>query len=118
MSAVETRQHIHVLIRPGERLKQAFPRIARIIGVKPRRVRQLWSGEVADPRSREIDALRAATAKAAEHALTTESLAHAVTLESHAARLALLDPEFHRAEIDRLRDMARRVRHLACGGQP
>lgn len=115
MSAVETRHHIEVLMRPGERMKAAFPRIARLIGSKPRRVRQLWSGEVTDPKARELDALRDARAKAAEHALSLESLDHARTLEAHASRLAIIDPEFHRSEIARLRDMARRARSLSDG---
>lgn len=119
MSAIpETRQHIELLIRPGERLKQAFPRIARMIGANPRRVRQLWSGEVTDPKARELDALRAARAKAAEIAITTESLRHASDLEIHASRLALLDPDVHGAEITRLRDLAGRARALAHGARP
>jgi hypothetical protein len=114
---VEARRHIEGLMRPGEKLKAALPRIARTVGINPRRARSLWSGH-AVTRADELDALREASAKEAAHAIRTENLIHARTLEEHAARLAVVDPDFHREAIDELRDLARRARALAAGDRP
>jgi hypothetical protein len=116
MSAcVESRRHIEGLLFPGERLKSAFPRIASLINVTPRRVRQLWAGDVKSPTADELDALRSVATRRAERALTEENLNHAATLERQASRLATIDPDFHRAEIARLRQLAQRARNLASG---
>lgn len=115
MSAVvEARRHVAGLMRPGERLQQALPRIASRIGVTARRARALWSGE-AVIKAEELDALRTERARVAEHAIRTETMNHARTLEEQAARLAIIDADFHQREIDRLRHLARRARHLASG---
>jgi hypothetical protein len=113
MSAiVEAKRHVEGLMRPGERLQQAFPRIARIVGVKPRRVKQFWQAD-AKPRADELDALRAARVRASEAAIRAEVIDHAAILDAQAARLASIDPDFHGPEIARLRSLAGRARALA-----
>lgn len=115
MSLVEARQHVEALLRPNEPLKTGFPRVAALIRVTPRRIRQFWEGSAHRPRADEIDALRAARAAASERAITRELLDHAAFLETQAARLAVIDPDIHGPEIDRLRDLASRARRAASG---
>lgn len=115
MSLVEAREHVHALLRPNEPLKTGFPRIAALIGAAPRRVRQFWEGSAARPRADELDALRAARARASERAITKELMDHAAFLDIQASRLAIIDPDIHGPEIDRLRRLARRARHIAGG---
>lgn len=87
--------------------------LARDLGWTPRRVAAVHDGEARRIDADELEALRVAKARAAETALTTEIARHAATLELHAARLASVDPDLHRAEIARLRVLAHRARHLS-----
>lgn len=114
-AAVEARRHIEAIVRPNEPLKAAFPRIASMLRIAPRRVRQLWADPSTRPRAEELDALRAARAAASERAITRELTEHAAFLETQAARLAIIDPDIHGPEIDRLRGLARRARNAAGG---
>lgn len=95
-------------------LKAVLPAIARKIGSTERRIRAIWHGEARAISSAEMDALRAASRSisAPSHA---DILTHADKLERAAAALESIDPEFHRVEIDRLRDAARRVRIAVAG---
>lgn len=114
MSAiVESRTHIQGLRRPGEPLKLALPRIARRARMSVRRLRSIWEATTTVIRAEELDALRAARAAEAERALTVEAMDHARALEEHAARLAIVDPEFHGEDIARLRALAARYRSKA-----
>lgn len=80
-------------------LKAALPSVARKIGLGARRVRAIWHGEARRIDGHELDALRAA-------AKPKEQNTHAARLIAAALSLEAIDADFHRAEIDRLRNVA------------
>lgn len=93
-------------------LKSVWPAIARKIGVTERRIRAIWHGEARHISSAEMDALRAASRAASSH-IRADILTHADKLDRAAAALESIDPEFHRVEIDRLRNAACLVRRAS-----
>ncbi|CAM5770654.1 hypothetical protein [Bosea minatitlanensis] len=114
--AIQARAHIGAVLQfvaPQLPLKSALPRAAAFIGINARRARALWNREARAVLAEEIHALEAARARIAERIITREMHQHANTMELYAARLASVDPEGNRAEIDRLRRMAQRARHFA-----
>lgn len=105
----EARGHVAALIGnrpPGAKLKNAWPRLARILGTTERRVRAIWNGEARAVRADEMDALREAVARKKTANVTD----HASRLEAAARALETIDPDFHRSEIDRLRHVAGTLR--------
>lgn len=111
----EARGHVAALIGrqpPGAKLKAAWPRIARLVGLTERRIRAIWHSEARSIRADEMDALRAAAneSKSKSHVAN-----HAAQIEAAARALEAASPSLHRAEIDRLRDAARRLRDLDDG---
>ena len=110
MSAiVEAQSTVRDMASPFPTLKQAWRPIARRLGISPRRVRSFYEGS-AEPSGSELDRIRSARLSFSQDKITTELLIHAADLEGHAARLALLDPDFYGPDIARLRDAARRAR--------
>lgn len=103
-------------IPPGRPLKAEFPRIARFVGLPERRLRAIWNKENRTISPDELTALRLALVSKSGTKAIHETLAHADRLDAAAHALASIDPEFHGAEIDRLRDMARRVRGVVDRG--
>ena len=116
--AIQARAHIGAVLQfvaPQLPLKSALPRAAAFIGINARRARALWNKEARAVLADEIHALEAARAKIAERIITREMHQHANTMELYAARLASVDPDGNRAEVDRLRSMAQRARNFASG---
>lgn len=116
--AIQARAHMGAIVQfvaPQLPLKSALPRAAAFIGINARRARALWNREARAVLAEEIHALEAARARIAERIITREMHQHANTMELYAARLASNDPEGNRAEVDRLRRMARRARDFASG---
>jgi hypothetical protein len=85
---------------------------ARSAGVNYRTAKGFFYREYLNPNAVDVDRVREARARL--HA-KNESLRHAATLDSAADALCSIDETFHRAEIDRLRDVARHVRSAALG---
>jgi len=115
--AIQARAHIGAVLQfvaPQLPLKSALPRAAAFIGINARRARALWNKEARAVLADEIHALEAARAKIAERIITREMHQHANTMELYAARLASVDPDGNRAEVDRLRRMAKRARDFAA----
>lgn len=116
--AIQARAHVGAVLQfvalqlP---LKSALPRAAAFIGLNARRTRALWNKEARAVLADEIHALEAARARIAERIITREMHQHANTMELYAARLASVDPDGNRAEIDRLRNLARRARDFFAG---
>jgi len=109
----EARGHVAALIGPqppGAKLKNAFPRVARFVGLSERRIRAIWNHEARAIRADEIDALREAVERKEQATYVTD---HASRLEAAARALEAIDPDFHRPENDRLRNVARRIRDAA-----
>ena len=99
-------------MRPGEKLKGAFGKVARATGLSPRRVRSIWNNEITDLRGREVDALRAAAARReGTHDLETI----AADFEALAERVAALAARGDRETADRMGLLADRMRRLASG---
>ena len=114
---IQARAHIGAVLQfvaPQLPLKSALPRAAAFIGINARRARALWNKEARAVLADEIHALEAARAKIAERIITREMHQHANTMELYAARLASVDPDGNRAEVDRLRRMAKRARDFAA----
>lgn len=114
----EARGHVAAIIGPqppGSRLKSLLPRVASRLGMSERRVRAIWHGEARAIRSDEMDVLRAAAAGQAHKKASNATLTYATRLDDDAAALEARDPDFHRTEIDRLRDTARLIRRAAAG---
>jgi len=99
---------------PGSPLKTHFPRVARLFGLSERRVRAFWHGEAA-PSGQELDAMRLAVARNVGRQACDELIFYAARLEAAAIALEMMDADFHRTEIARLRDMARRIRRGGSG---
>ena len=99
----------------GLPLKSALPRVAARIGITARRAKALWNMESRTILHEEIEALEREIARISERELTSGIHKHAARLEGYASRLALSNPDLHREEIDRLRDLARRVRGILAG---
>lgn len=111
--AIQARAHMGAIVQfvaPHLPLKSALPRAAIFVGINARRARALWNREARSVLAEEIQALEAARARIAERILTKEVSEHANRLEVHAARLASIDPDTYRSEVDRLRGLARRAR--------
>lgn len=112
VSAVaEARFHIERAIRPfapGTPLKVLFPRVARLLGVTPRRVETLWLGTARRVDSDEMDRLR--------NLVRVQPIEdfHATGFERDAARLEALDADFYGPEIARLRGLAVRAGNLSA----
>lgn len=113
--------HVATLIGrqpPGFKLKQAWPRVARLIGTTERRIRAIWHQEARAIRADELDALRAAVA--AKHlksqGLTDDRAALAAQFERTAERLAQTDAAFFGADVERLRGQALQLRGMVDGG--
>jgi hypothetical protein len=85
---------------------------ARSAGVNYRTAKGFFYREYLNPNAVDVERVREARARL--HA-KNESLRHAATLDSAADALCSIDETFHRAEIDRLRDVARHVRSAALG---
>lgn len=118
--AIQARAHIGAVLQfvaPQLPLKSALPRAAAFIGINARRARALWNKEARAVLADEIHALEAARARIAERIITREMHQHANTMELYAARLASVDPDGNRAEVDRLRLMAQRARDFAAGAE-
>lgn len=116
--AIQARSHIGAIVQfvaPSLPMKSALPRAAAYVGINARRARALWNKEARAVLASEIHALEAARARIAERIITKEISDHANTLEVHASRLAAIDPEFHRTEVARLRQLARRARSFFDG---
>jgi hypothetical protein len=114
----EARGHVATLIGlqpPGARLKSAFPRVARALGMTERRVKAIWHGEARLIRADEMDLLRAAVAINAKKKATDDTLAHAARLDAAAQALEAVDHDFYREEADRLRNAARDIRRALAG---
>jgi hypothetical protein len=90
-------------------LKAILPSIARKIGIGHRRARAIWHGEARRIEGHELDALRAA-------AKPKDQNTHAVRLFAAATALEAIDADFHRSEIDRLRNLARALGRADVGG--
>lgn len=113
---VQARAHIGAILQfvaPQLPLKSALPRAAAFVGINARRARALWNREARAVLAEEIHALEAARARIAERIITREMHQHANTMELYAARLASVDRDGNRAEVDRLRRMAQRARDFA-----
>ena len=100
---------------PGFKLKNAWPRLARMTGFGERRLKGIWHGE-----ARRICVEEMAALKAAADRRRTSSLASIQTnadrLDAVAHSLEGIDADFHRGEIDRLRNVARQLRRELAGG--
>lgn len=96
----------------GRPLKSALPRVAARIGITARRAKALWNMESRKILHEEVEALEREIARISERELTSGIHKHAARLEGYASRLALSNPDLHREEINRLRDLARRVRGI------
>jgi hypothetical protein len=108
---IEARGRIEAIIgpiKPSDKLKAILPRIARMVGITPRRAQALWSGEAKRIESHEMDRLRV-EARRAEHLRT------ATQLDGAAHALLALDYEANRSEAASLRAAADRYRNLARG---
>lgn len=90
-------------------LKVVWPSIARRIGVNERRVRAIWHGEARAISSAEMDALRNAARHQAS-SIYQDTIAHAGRLEAAASALENIDAEFHRQQVDQLRNAASALR--------
>lgn len=110
--AVEAREHIALILDERQPLKTALPRIARRLGITPRRVRALWNGEARRIEAAEINALRAA----ALQQQVSDAQQQANRLEALAARLEGSNASVFAADIDAARQQARRLRDLIAGG--
>lgn len=118
--AIQARAHIGAVLQfvaPQLPLKSALPRAAAFIGINARRARALWNKEARAVLADEIHALEAARARIAERIITREMHQHANTMELYAARLASVDPDGNRTEVNRLRLMAQRARDFASGSE-
>src|SRR5215813_396265 len=92
-------------LRPDENRKAWLYRVASLSNVHFRLVRAAWHRE---PVSKETERrLRTAAER-----LHRETLNTAVRLQQIAARLEAIDPDFHRADVDALRALARRHRDM------
>lgn len=114
-AAVEARQLVASIAGPsaiGGKIKEALFRVALQTGLSERRVRGIWNRESRAIRAEEMDALRRA-ARGRAHANEADDIS--ARLSALEARLAAIDPEFHRGEIERLGALNRRVRNLAAG---
>lgn len=114
--AIQARAHIGAVLQfiaPQLPLKSALPRAAAFIGINARRARALWNREARAVLADEIHALEAARARIAERIITREMHQHANTMELYAARLASVDPDGNREEVNRLRYRAQRARDFA-----
>jgi glycerol-3-phosphate O-acyltransferase len=110
----EARSYVSALIGrqpPGAKLKQAFPRVARLVGMTERRVKAIWHGENKSINGDELEALRRAVVKVSGAQVVNETKSYADRIEAAAYALAAIDPDFHRPEIDRLRNVAAGVRN-------
>lgn len=111
-TAVEARSHLATLIGDDRRpLKALLPRLATTLGMNPRRVRALWSGEARRIEHDEIMQLRAATIKKQ----VADARAYADRLESLAYILEAKDSAFHAADIADARAQVCRLRNVAGG---
>ena len=120
--AIQARAHIGAVLQfiaPQLPLKSALPRAAAFIGINARRARALWNREARAVLADESHALEAARARIAERIITREMHQHANTMELYAARLASVDPDGNREEVNRLRYRAQRARDFATdlGGE-
>lgn len=114
----EARGHVAALIGqlpPGDRLKAAFPRVARRLRMSERRIRAIWHGEAKAILADEMDLLRREAANTERKRGTNATLEYAARLEADAAALEAIDPDFHRGSIDRLRDTACVIRRAVAG---
>lgn len=102
---------IMIHVAPGLPLKSALPRVAAHLKFNARRVRALWNREARSILHEEMAAMERELARISERELTTGLQHHANRLEGYASRLAMADPDFHREEIDRVRNVARWARH-------
>lgn len=93
----------------GTRLKTVWPSLASLTGISARRVKAIWYREARAILAEEIDRLRSAAARRRERDIQS-IFNDATRLEAMARSLEAIDADFHRAEIDRLRDVARRAR--------
>lgn len=113
--ALVARAHLGAIIEhiaPGLPLKSALPRVAARLRINARRVRALWNKEARSILHEEIASMERELALISERELTTGFLRHANRMEAYASRLALDDPDFHCAEIARLRRRAHLVRSV------
>ena len=90
-------------------LKVVWPSIARKIGVNERRIRAIWHGEARAISSAEMDALRNAVRHQAS-SIYRDTIAHAERLEAAASALENIDADFHRQQVDQLRNAASALR--------
>lgn len=114
----EARGHVASLIGtmpPGDRLKAAFPRLARRLRMSERRVRAIWHGEAKAILADEMDLLRREAAETERKRGSHATLDYAARLEGDAAALEAIDAAFHGQSIDRLRDTARLIRRAVAG---
>lgn len=98
-------------VQAGTPLKTLFPSIARRLGVTVRRVETIWQGTARRIDVAEMDRLRALAASKQQ---AQPEAAHASRYEAIAAALEAVDPDFHRADIDRYRQLARALRRSAA----
>lgn len=115
--ALQARAHVGALVQfiaPQLPLKSALPRVAALVGMNARRLRAFWNQQARQVLAEEINALETARARIAERIITREMHQHANTMELYAARLASVDPDGNREEVDRLRRVAQRARDFAA----
>lgn len=118
-ATLEAHGHVRSLISEypaGTPLKAVFPQVARRLGVSTRRVLAFWHREARQVPAEEMDALREAVKRRKINA-TNEAMNDAATLERAADALASVDPDFHRADVDRLRSAARDIRRALGQGR-
>lgn len=94
--------------REGDTVATRIRRLCRITKLSHSQARRVWYGEIKDPKASVIDAIANAKPR-------NEAIAHAEILERAARSLESIDPDFHRTEIDRLRDAARKLRGVDAG---
>lgn len=113
------------LMRPGEKLKNRFPLVATLTGIRERRLRGVWHGEARRIDAHEMDRLRAAktrkdAVRARKYAQQIENMRAAYEqagkLESVAEALEASDAEFHAATINLARSEAKRLLDIAGHG--
>lgn len=118
MSAVvEARHLISDIAGPlpaGTQIQEMLTRVARVTGMGQRRLRGIWNSEARALRAEELDALREAARRRRAQEATDRHEFQELTkrLALLEARVAQIDPEFHRASLDACREQANAVGHM------
>lgn len=115
-AVIEARSLVEVMLSAMGRkpLKLALPELHRRVGISTSRLQSIWDRKARRIDSEEMDLLRAAAQRCVA---SRPACKHADRLDAAAASLEAIDADFHRAEIDRLRDVARIVRSAPVGSK-